>query len=160
MCWHAVWAATKSICPRTRVFVAFPGWASKGVCVLYFVLFFAICNWVWLLGPGSLPPGLTTKRRMFDDGSSDIGSATSSMLDYNGWFSPCTPTVPYRLCLKSRVFPRLENMGSVSPQRTLESLETLKQGVIPIKFFRYPSVPTVYPNIFILIFFRIWFNLW
>ncbi|KAE8747737.1 hypothetical protein FOCC_FOCC005560 [Frankliniella occidentalis] len=36
------------------------------------------------LGPGSLPPGLTSKRRMFDDGSSDISSATSSMLDYNG----------------------------------------------------------------------------
>ncbi|XP_034230679.1 patronin isoform X3 [Thrips palmi] len=35
-------------------------------------------------GPGSLPPGLTSKRRMFDDGSSDISSATSSMLDYNG----------------------------------------------------------------------------
>ncbi|KAK3922426.1 Patronin, partial [Frankliniella fusca] len=34
--------------------------------------------------PGSLPPGLTSKRKMFDDGSSDISSATSSMLDYNG----------------------------------------------------------------------------
>lgn len=34
-------------------------------------------------GPGSLPPGLITKRRMFDDGSSDI-SAQSSMMDYTG----------------------------------------------------------------------------
>lgn len=35
-------------------------------------------------GPGSLPPGLITKRRMFDDGSSDISSAQSSMMDYSG----------------------------------------------------------------------------
>ncbi|XP_012262826.2 patronin isoform X7 [Athalia rosae] len=35
-------------------------------------------------GPGSLPPGLMTKRRMFDDGSSDISSTPSSMMDYNG----------------------------------------------------------------------------
>lgn len=35
-------------------------------------------------GPGSLPPGLITKRRMFDDGSSDISSAQSSMMDYTG----------------------------------------------------------------------------
>lgn len=35
-------------------------------------------------GPGSLPPGLMTKRRVFDDGSSDISSAASSMMDYNG----------------------------------------------------------------------------
>ncbi|XP_055623002.1 patronin isoform X6 [Toxorhynchites rutilus septentrionalis] len=34
-------------------------------------------------GPGSLPPGLITKRRGFDDGSSDISTA-SSMMDYNG----------------------------------------------------------------------------
>lgn len=37
-------------------------------------------------GPGSLPPGLMTKRRMFDDGSSDISSAASSMMDYSGWY--------------------------------------------------------------------------
>ncbi|XP_023316368.1 patronin isoform X4 [Trichogramma pretiosum] len=35
-------------------------------------------------GPGSLPPGLMTKRRVFDDGSSDISSTASSMMDYNG----------------------------------------------------------------------------
>ncbi|XP_017797679.1 PREDICTED: patronin isoform X7 [Habropoda laboriosa] len=35
-------------------------------------------------GPGSLPPGLMTKRRMFDDGSSDVSSTPSSMMDYNG----------------------------------------------------------------------------
>lgn len=35
-------------------------------------------------GPGSLPPGLINKRRMFDDGSSDISSAQSSMMDYTG----------------------------------------------------------------------------
>ncbi|XP_041784850.1 patronin isoform X4 [Anopheles merus] len=35
-------------------------------------------------GPGSLPPGLITKRRGFDDGSSDISSNASSMMDYNG----------------------------------------------------------------------------
>ncbi|KAK7870474.1 hypothetical protein R5R35_000749 [Gryllus longicercus] len=35
-------------------------------------------------GPGSLPPGLMTKRRMFDDGSSDISSTPSSMMEYTG----------------------------------------------------------------------------
>lgn len=35
-------------------------------------------------GPGSLPPGFMNKRRIFDDGSSDI-SAASSMLEYSGW---------------------------------------------------------------------------
>uniref|UniRef100_A0A182FUU3 Uncharacterized protein n=1 Tax=Anopheles albimanus TaxID=7167 RepID=A0A182FUU3_ANOAL len=35
-------------------------------------------------GPGSLPPGLITKRRGFDDGSSDISSNASSMMDYSG----------------------------------------------------------------------------
>ncbi|XP_014601143.1 PREDICTED: patronin isoform X3 [Polistes canadensis] len=35
-------------------------------------------------GPGSLPPGLMTKRRVFDDGSSDISSTPSSMMDYSG----------------------------------------------------------------------------
>nr|CAD7427061.1 unnamed protein product [Timema monikensis] len=35
-------------------------------------------------GPGSLPPGLMTKRRGFDDGSSDISSTPSSMLEYTG----------------------------------------------------------------------------
>ncbi|XP_076668125.1 calmodulin-regulated spectrin-associated protein patronin isoform X13 [Andrena cerasifolii] len=35
-------------------------------------------------GPGSLPPGFMTKRRVFDDGSSDISSTPSSMMDYNG----------------------------------------------------------------------------
>ncbi|XP_063226734.1 patronin isoform X2 [Bacillus rossius redtenbacheri] len=35
-------------------------------------------------GPGSLPPGLMTKRRAFDDGSSDISSTPSSMLEYTG----------------------------------------------------------------------------
>uniref|UniRef100_A0A2M3ZFU7 Putative microtubule-binding calmodulin-regulated spectrin-associated n=1 Tax=Anopheles braziliensis TaxID=58242 RepID=A0A2M3ZFU7_9DIPT len=34
-------------------------------------------------GPGSLPPGLITKRRGFDDGSSDISSNASSMMDYS-----------------------------------------------------------------------------
>ncbi|KAF5305032.1 hypothetical protein FQR65_LT18787 [Abscondita terminalis] len=34
-------------------------------------------------GPGSLP-GFMTKRRMFDDGSSDISSTPSSMMDYTG----------------------------------------------------------------------------
>ncbi|KAK9712450.1 Spectrin-binding region of Ca2+-Calmodulin [Popillia japonica] len=34
-------------------------------------------------GPGSLP-GLMTKRRIFDDGSSDISSTPSSMMDYTG----------------------------------------------------------------------------
>ncbi|XP_011501000.1 PREDICTED: patronin isoform X3 [Ceratosolen solmsi marchali] len=35
-------------------------------------------------GPGSLPPGLMTKRRVFDDGSSDISTTASSMMEYNG----------------------------------------------------------------------------
>ncbi|XP_043271274.1 patronin isoform X9 [Venturia canescens] len=36
-------------------------------------------------GHGSLPPGLMTKRRGYDDGGSDISSNTSSMMvDYNG----------------------------------------------------------------------------
>ncbi|XP_015607322.1 patronin isoform X4 [Cephus cinctus] len=35
-------------------------------------------------GPGSLPPGFMTKRRVYDDGSSDISSTPSSMMDYNG----------------------------------------------------------------------------
>jgi hypothetical protein len=35
-------------------------------------------------GPGSLPPGLMTKRRIFDDGSSDISSTPSSMMEYTG----------------------------------------------------------------------------
>lgn len=34
-------------------------------------------------GPGSLP-GLMSKRRIFDDGSSDISSTPSSMMDYTG----------------------------------------------------------------------------
>ncbi|XP_063990128.1 patronin isoform X6 [Diachasmimorpha longicaudata] len=34
-------------------------------------------------GPGSLPPGLMSKRK-FDDGSSDISSTASSMMEYNG----------------------------------------------------------------------------
>lgn len=37
-------------------------------------------------GPGSLP-GFMTKRRMFDDGSSDISSTPSSMMDYTGKLS-------------------------------------------------------------------------
>ena len=37
-------------------------------------------------GPGSLPPGLMTKRRVYDDGSSDISSAASSMMEYNGLY--------------------------------------------------------------------------
>ena len=37
-------------------------------------------------GQSSLPPGLITKRRIFDDGSSDISSTASSMMDYNGMF--------------------------------------------------------------------------
>lgn len=37
-------------------------------------------------GPGSLPGGLMNKRRMFDDGSSDISTA-SSMMEYNGLLS-------------------------------------------------------------------------
>lgn len=37
-------------------------------------------------GPGSLPPGLMTKRRIFDDGSSDISSTPSSMMEYTGNF--------------------------------------------------------------------------
>ncbi|XP_072388108.1 patronin isoform X5 [Diabrotica undecimpunctata] len=35
-------------------------------------------------GPGSLPGFMTKGRRMFDDGSSDISSTPSSMMDYNG----------------------------------------------------------------------------
>jgi calmodulin-regulated spectrin-associated protein len=35
-------------------------------------------------GPGSQPPGLMTKRRTFDDGSSDISSTPSSMMEYSG----------------------------------------------------------------------------
>ncbi|KAJ8916210.1 hypothetical protein NQ315_016349 [Exocentrus adspersus] len=35
-------------------------------------------------GPGSLPGLMTKGRRMFDDGSSDISSTPSSMMDYNG----------------------------------------------------------------------------
>jgi calmodulin-regulated spectrin-associated protein len=38
-------------------------------------------------GPGSLPPGLMTKRRVFDDGCSDISSTPSSMLEYTGQHS-------------------------------------------------------------------------
>lgn len=39
-------------------------------------------------GPGSLPGLMSKGRRMFDDGSSDISSTPSSMMDYNGKF--CT----------------------------------------------------------------------
>ncbi|KAM7345623.1 calmodulin-regulated spectrin-associated protein patronin isoform 6-T6 [Cochliomyia hominivorax] len=35
-------------------------------------------------GPGSLPPGLISKRRGIDDGSSDISSTGNSMMDYSG----------------------------------------------------------------------------
>lgn len=36
-------------------------------------------------GPGSLPPGFMNKRgRIFDDGSSDISSTPSSMMEYSG----------------------------------------------------------------------------
>jgi hypothetical protein len=42
-----------------------------------------ICS-SFISGPGSLPPGLMTKRRIFDDGSSDISSTPSSMLEYTG----------------------------------------------------------------------------
>lgn len=35
-------------------------------------------------GPGSLPGLMSKGRRMFDDGSSDISSTPSSMMDYNG----------------------------------------------------------------------------
>ncbi|XP_066144047.1 patronin-like isoform X5 [Euwallacea fornicatus] len=35
-------------------------------------------------GPGSLPGLMTKGRRVFDDGSSDISSTPSSMVDYNG----------------------------------------------------------------------------
>lgn len=40
-------------------------------------------------GPGSLPPALmTSKKRVYDDGSSDISSTPSSMMDYNGeWYN-------------------------------------------------------------------------
>lgn len=35
-------------------------------------------------GPGSLPGLMSKGRRMFDDGSSDISSTASSMMDYSG----------------------------------------------------------------------------
>lgn len=35
-------------------------------------------------GPGSLPGLMSKGRRIFDDGSSDISSTASSMMDYNG----------------------------------------------------------------------------
>lgn len=35
-------------------------------------------------GPGSLPPGFMKRGRVFDDGSSDISSTPSSMLEYSG----------------------------------------------------------------------------
>ncbi|XP_037947366.1 patronin isoform X4 [Teleopsis dalmanni] len=35
-------------------------------------------------GPGSLPPGLISKRRIFDDGSSDISPTNNSMMEYSG----------------------------------------------------------------------------
>ena len=35
-------------------------------------------------GPGSLPPGLISKRRGIDDGSSDISSTGNSMMEYSG----------------------------------------------------------------------------
>ncbi|CAH1117780.1 unnamed protein product [Phaedon cochleariae] len=35
-------------------------------------------------GPGSLPGLMSRGRRMFDDGSSDVSSSASSMMDYNG----------------------------------------------------------------------------
>lgn len=35
-------------------------------------------------GPGSLPGLMSKGRRVFDDGSSDISSTPSSMMDYNG----------------------------------------------------------------------------
>lgn len=40
-------------------------------------------------GPGSLPGLLSRGRRMFDDGSSDISSTPSSMMDYNGKHHNC-----------------------------------------------------------------------
>ena len=38
-------------------------------------------------GPGSLPPGLVSKRRAFDDGSSDISSTPNSMMEYSGLYN-------------------------------------------------------------------------
>jgi len=35
-------------------------------------------------GPGSLPPGLISRRGRFDDGASDISSVNSSNMDYSG----------------------------------------------------------------------------
>ena len=39
-----------------------------------------------ITGPGSLPPGLISRRRGFDDGASDISSVASSNMDYSGEF--------------------------------------------------------------------------
>lgn len=38
-------------------------------------------------GPGSLPPGLITKRRGMDDGSSDMSSTGNLMMDYSGSYA-------------------------------------------------------------------------
>lgn len=56
------------------------------------------CVLIWLvftLGPGSLPPGLMSKRRPFDDASSDISSNASSMMEYTGKFRIFTINVFY-----------------------------------------------------------------
>lgn len=41
-------------------------------------------NTLYSAGPGSLPPGLISRRRGFDDGASDISSVASSNMDYSG----------------------------------------------------------------------------
>lgn len=41
-------------------------------------------------GPESLPPGLVSKRRGFDDGASDISSTPNSMMEYSGLYFCCT----------------------------------------------------------------------
>lgn len=45
-------------------------------------------------GPGSLPPGFMNKRRVMDDGSSDISSTPSSMMDYTGRKKKNAPSNP------------------------------------------------------------------
>ena len=62
-------------------------------------------------GPGSLPPGLFSKRRQggFDDAASDISSTTSSTMDYGHGGLYCRLTrIAYSEILRSDIYQALK----------------------------------------------------
>ncbi|XP_037032835.1 patronin isoform X7 [Bradysia coprophila] len=76
-------------------------------------------------GPGSLPPGFMNKRRIFDDGSSDI-SAASSMMEYSGpklYKQPATKSNRGIIlnAVEFCVFPGIVNREA--KQKVLEKIE-------------------------------------